>query len=315
MKNNNNFLHRTTKMFLCFALAIGLNSCEEAFEFDLPEANSKIDTVLPFADFSYIPDADDFTKIQFQNLSFESTTYLWDFGGGNTSTEQDPVYTFAAGEGMYPVTLTASDANGATDVVTIEVEVVDVFVAITPDVINGDFSDGQNDWKFSKFTGGTTSPFNSSSDGSWLNYDGSDNGSKTGGAKWTKSTSAGVYKSSNTRYAYQAIVVSPNTDYILEYEYSIKTQDEQSGIAEGGNRIVGGILGGHFEDGADAIPSDGNDGLLLMSHVGSMDLGKGVFTTVQEKFTSNASGEVAILLYGVTDVDAYVDNVKVYPAE
>ena len=52
-----------------------------------------------------------------------------------------------------------------------------------------------------------------------------------------------------------------------------------------------------------------------MSHVGNMDLGKGVFTTVQEKFTSNASGEVAILLYGVTDVDAYVDNVKVYPAE
>ena len=246
MKNNFNFIQRATTLFLCFTLAVFISSCEDAFKYDLPEANSKVDTELPKADFSYIPNGDDFKKIEFTNLSFESTTFLWDFGGGNTSSEIDPTFTFA-GEGSYPVTLTASDANGASDAVTINVVVEDVFVAITPDIINGDFEDGQNDWKFSKFTGGTTSPFNSSSDGSWLNYDGSDNGSKTAGAKWTKSTSAGVYKSSNTRYAYQAIVVSPNTDYILEYEYSIKTQDEQAGIAEGGNRIVGGILGGHFE--------------------------------------------------------------------
>lgn len=315
MKNKINFFHRATKLFLCLAVALFLNSCEDFFEFELPEANSQIDTVLPTADFSYIPDADDFTTIQFQNLSFESTRYLWDFGGGNTSTDVDPVFKFAGGEGTYPVTLTASDENGASDVITIDVIVVDVFVAITPEILNGDFNDGQDDWKFSTFTGGTTSPFNSSSDGSNLNYDGSDNGSKTPGAKWTMSTSAGVYFSSNTRYAYQAIVVSPDTEYILEYEYAIKTQAEQSGIADGGNRIIGGILNGHFDDGADAVPDAGNDGLLLISHVGTMDLGKGIFTTVQERFTSNSSGEVAILIYGVTDVDAYVDNVKVYPAD
>lgn len=315
MKNKINFLRRAAKFFLCLTIALFFNSCESAFEFDLPEANSKVDTVLPLADFSYIPNADDFTTIEFKNLSFESTSYLWDFGGGATSTEQDPVYTFKGGEGVYPVTLTASDANGASDVVTLDVEVVDVFVAITPEIMNGDFSAGQDNWKFSKFSGGTTSPFNSSSDGSNLNYDGSDNGSKTAGAKWTMSTSAGVYQSSNTRYAYQAIVVSPSTDYILEYEYSIKTQAEQSGIAEGGNRIIGGIISGHFDDGADVISGNINDGLSLVSHVGIIDIGKGVFTTVQERFTSNASGEVAILIYGVTDVDAYVDNVKVYPAD
>ena len=315
MKNKINFLRSATKLLLCLSIAISFNSCEDWFDFDLPEANSKVDTVLPTADFSFIPNANDFTTIEFKNLSFESTTYLWDFGGGATSTEVDPVHTFAGGEGTYPVTLTASDANGASSTVTLSVEVVNVFVAITPEIINGDFSDGQNDWKFSKFTGGTTSPFNSSSDGSWLNYDGSDNGSKTRGAKWTMSTSAGVYKSSNTRYAYQAIVVSPNTDYILEYEYAVKTEAEQSGIAEGGNRIVGGIINGHFEDGADAVPGGSNDGLSIVSHVGTMVLGKTVFTTVQERFTSNSSGEIAILIYGVTDVDAYVDNVKVYPAD
>lgn len=310
MKNKTNFLSSATKLFLCLAIALAFNSCEEAFKFDLPEANSKVDTVLPTADFSYIPNANDFTTIEFKNLSFESTKYLWDFGGGNTSTDVDPVFTFTGGEGVYPVTLTASDDNGASDVTTINVEVVDLFVAITPEILNGDFEDNQNNWKFSKFTGGTTSPFNSSSDGSWLKYDGTDNGSKTRGAKWTKSTSAGVYLSANTRYAYQAIVVSPNTDYILEYEYAIKNDGT---IAEGGNRIIGGIIDGHFEDGAEAVPFF--EGESLLRFVGDMDLGKTVFTTVQEKFTANASGEVAILIYGVTDVDAYVDNVKVYPAD
>ena len=273
----------------------------------MPEAGSIEDTVLPTADFSYIPDADDFATIDFTNLSFESTTYKWDFGGGNTSDEQDPSFTFSR-EGTFPVTLTASDANGASDAITIDVVVEDVFVAITPDILNGDFSDGQNDWKFSSFTGGTTSPFNSSSDGSWLNYDGSDNGSKTAGAKWTMSTSAGAYLSSNTRYAYQAIVVSPNTEYVLEYEYAIKDDGTQ---APGDNRIVAGILDGHFSDGVDGVASF--DAGPLASHVGSMDLGKTVFTTVEEEFTSNASGEIAIFIFGVTDVDAYVDNVKVYP--
>ncbi len=309
MKNLKNVFQLTA--LLCL-LALSTNlfiSCESQFEFDLPDSNSKVDTILPSADFSYIPDADEFTKVQFTNLSFESTKYQWDFGGGATSTDVDPVHTFA-GEGTYPVTLTASDANGASDAITINVVVEDVFVAITPEIINGDFDDGQNDWKFSSFTGGTTSPFNSSGDGSWLNYDGTDNGAKTKGAKWTMSTSAGAYLSANTRYAYQAIVVSPNTDYILEYEYAIKDDGTQ---APGDNRIHGGIIDGHFEDGADAIPNF--DALPLASFVGDMDLGKTVFTTVEIPFTANASGEVAILIYGVTDVDAYVDNVKVYPAE
>ena len=309
MNNKLNIFHRVTLFCLTVLTISFFTSCESAFEYELAEANSKEDTVLPTADFSYIPYADDFTTIEFTDLSLESTTYLWDFGG-ETSTEQDPTYTFTDGEGIYPVTLTVSDANGASDEITIDVEVVDVFVAIEPEVLNGNFDGGQDDWKFANFTGGTTSPFNSSSDGSNLNYDGSDNGSKTAGAKWTMSTSAGVYLSANTRYAYQAIVVSPNTDYVLEYEYAIK---DDGTIAEGGNRIVGGILDGHFEDGVDGVASF--EAGPLMSHIGDIALGKGVFTTVQETFTSNESGEVSIFIFGVTDVDAYVDNVKVYPAE
>ena len=310
MKKNIIFFRKATMLYLAAFSLCFFMSCEKAFEFDLPEANSKIDTVLPKADFSYIPDANDFKTIIFSDLSFESTRYLWDFGGGVTSTEQDPTHTFP-GEGTYSVTLTASDENGASNTITKDVVVEDLFVAITPDVLNGDFEDGANNWSFSTFTGGTTSPFNASSDGSWLDINGMDTGAKTKGAKWTKATSAGAYLSSNTRYAYQAIVVSPNTKYILEYEYAIKTPSEQAGVAPDGNRIIGGIIDGHFADGAEAIPKF--DAVPLLNHVGTEVLGKVVFTTVELEFTSNASGEVAILIYGVTDVDAYVDNVKVYP--
>jgi PKD repeat protein len=312
MKNKNIFLRRTTQLLLCLSLAIVFNSCEDMFAFELPEANSKVDTVLPRADFSYIPDADDFTKIQFQNLSFESTKYLWDFGGGNTSTEVDPTYTFAGGEGTYSVTLTASDGNGASNTTTLNVVVEDLFVAITPEIINGDMEDSSNGWRLDFSNGWDRFGFESSSDGSWLKYDGTDNGSKTRGAKWNMSRSAAEWASSNTRHAYQSIVVSPNTNYILEYEYAIKDDDAPDPI--GGRRIVAEILDGHFTDGALAF-AQSDAGGALATNIGVDALGKTTFTTVKLPFTANATGEVAIWIWAVTPVDAYVDNVKVYPAD
>lgn len=287
-------------------LSIFLASCD--FSYDLPEANSIADETPPSAAFDFRPNDDDFSTIEFANLSGSAIEYSWNFGDGGTSTDKEPAYTYAAGEGTYSVTLTARDGNGVENSITKDVRVENIFVPITPMILNGDFEGGQDDWKFSDFTGGTTSPFNSSSDGSNFNYDGTDNGSKTAGAKWTMGTSAGAYLSADTRYAYQSIIISPNIEYMLEYEYAIKDDGTQ---APGDNRIIGGITNGHFVDGADAITSFDADPLLQF--VGSEDNGKGNFTLVKQQFTSNASGEVGILIYGVTDVDAYVDNVKVYP--
>jgi PKD repeat protein len=290
-------------------------SCEEAFEFDLPEAGSLKDNHLPIADFTYIPNAFNFKTIEFNNLSTESIKYLWDFGDGNTSTDKDPSYTFVAGEGSYPVTLTAIVGNEKSASITLNVEVVDKFVPLPVTILNGDFNDGTSNWSFSSFTGGTTSPFNTSSDGSFTNYDGSDNGGKTAGAKWTKATSAGAYLSSNTRYAYQAIIVSPTlvdrtVKYILEYEYAIKTPEEQAGVAPGGNRIISEVLDGHFDDGANAVVST-----PISQFIASEVKGKTGHTTVRQEFTTNASGEMSIMFYAVTDVDVYLDNVKVYAAD
>ncbi|WP_066629063.1 PKD domain-containing protein [Labilibacter marinus] len=315
MKNQINIFKNTMKVVWFISVVFLSVSCEKAFEFELPEAGSKEDTSLPVASFAYIPNAENFKTIEFNNLSTESIKYLWDFGGGNTSTDKDPSYTFEAGEGSYPVTLTALDGNEASNTVTIDVEVVDKFVPIPVTILNGDFDGGSSDWKFASFTGGNTNPFNSSSDGSFTNYDGTDNGAKTKGAKWTKSTSAGAYLTSNTRYAYQAIIVSPsNVDrdvkYILEYEYAIKTPAEQAGVAPGGNRIISEVLDGHFEDGADAVAST-----PISQFIGSEAKGKTSHTLVEQEFIANASGEVSIMFYAVTDVDLYLDNVKVYPAD
>ena len=49
--------------------------------------------------------------VTFTNTSVNGTTYSWDFGDGGTSTEQNPVHTYASG-GADPVNLTDINPNG-----------------------------------------------------------------------------------------------------------------------------------------------------------------------------------------------------------
>ena len=309
--NKVNIIRKTTLILLSLVTASFIVSCDpDLFRDDLPGANSKPDTVFPSSDFSYTPDANDFTTIHFSDLSSESTMYLWDFGGGATSTEQDPTYTFVDGEGTYPVTLTVSDANGVSDSKTIDVVVIDLFVPIFPLVLNGDMEDSSNHWKIDFSNGWSNNGFESSSDGSWLDYEGNDTGAKTRGAKWNQNRSAGEWANPNTRHAYQSIVVSPNWEYTLEFEYAIK--DDIAVDPIGGRRVVAEILDGHFTDGVDAFNSS-QAGNALVTYVGTEVKGKTTFTQVKVDFTSNDSGHIAIWLWAVTPVDLYVDNVKVYP--
>ena len=311
MNNKVNFCRKITFLLLTIVTAAFMISCDASlFRDDLPDANSQVDNFLPTADFSYTPGERDFNTIRFTNLATESINFLWDFGGGDTSTDEDPVYTFSAGEGVYPVTLTASDANGASAVITIDVEVVDRFVPLSPEILNGDMQDSSNNWRISFSNGWDQFGFESSSDGSWLLYDGTDNGAKTKGAKWNKSRSAAEWANPNTRHAYQSIVVTPNWEYTLEFEYAIK--DDIATDPIGGRRFVAEILDGHFTDGVDAF-SQSMAGGALVTHVGTEVKGKTTFTQVKVDFTSNDSGLVAIWLWAVTPVDLYVDNVKVYP--
>ncbi|PHI20353.1 hypothetical protein CEQ90_07760 [Lewinellaceae bacterium SD302] len=68
--------------------------------------------------------------IQFNNVSF-ANEYLWDFGDGNTSTEEDPVHIYGD-VGSYTVTLTSFGGECSNDTV---VNVVENAVIIDPEDI------------------------------------------------------------------------------------------------------------------------------------------------------------------------------------
>ncbi len=228
----------------------------------------------------------------------------------------------ADAEAYVQESLTFFSGNSTTVVIYItntdvEARVDDVSIMETeapaPIVTNGDFEDSQNDWKHETFSGGNTNPFNSSSDGSWFDYNGVNQGAKTRGAKWTQSTSAAEFKSADTRYAYQPLTLDPNTTYVFEFEYAIKSDDATDPV--GGRRVVGEILPGHFADGADgAASSEGGNALVTL--VGTTAEGKfsdTIGSKLEGEFTTDGSGQVSIWLWAVTPVDAYIDNVKVYP--
>jgi len=67
---------------------------------------------LPTADFTF--SVTDLT-VDFTNTSTNADSYSWDFGDGvGTSTEENPSYTYAS-EGVYPVTLIATNSDGSTE--------------------------------------------------------------------------------------------------------------------------------------------------------------------------------------------------------
>jgi PKD repeat protein len=76
-------------------------------EADLPDIPSSV----PSAGFSFSKEGN---VVTFTNTSKNATSYMWDFGDGGSSTEENPVYTYSA-DGDYTVTLTAMDDNGNSD--------------------------------------------------------------------------------------------------------------------------------------------------------------------------------------------------------
>tara|TARA_R110002167_G_scaffold115580_1_gene290026 strand:+ start:4872 stop:5693 length:822 start_codon:yes stop_codon:yes gene_type:complete len=130
MKNKQNIFRKTTLLLFSIVVTSSFVGCvgSDTFRDDLPDSNSKVDTIFPEANFDYSADQTDFTIINFTDLSTEASSYAWDFGGGATSTDRDPSFQFP-GEGTFPVTLVSSDGNGETSTVTINVEVVDELVA------------------------------------------------------------------------------------------------------------------------------------------------------------------------------------------
>lgn len=204
MKNKINILSKTT-LLVSFFIASLMVGC--TLRDDLPGANSKADTTPPEANFSYASDSDDFRTINFTNLSSEATTFVWDFGGGEISDEQDPSFTFEDGEGTYSVSLTASDALGAEDTIVIDVIVVEgpfqpiiLEPGFEDDTLPGGGGDGRDSWRNSDLGGViqiTGSPVTFGDQGAKLPLPAGD------------------------RIGYQEITVEPDTNYDLRFYYTM----------------------------------------------------------------------------------------------
>lgn len=215
MKTKKISLYKKIVLILSFALPLVFISCDDAFDYDLPDSNSKVDTILPNANFSYASLQADFMQIRFTNLSTESTTYLWEFGFGETSNLKDPTFTFINGEGTYPVTLTASDANGASSTITINVEVV--MGPVSPILQGAGFEvdADKNFWKadFSRI-GSSSSVMQTTTSGGY--YEGA---------------RGGKFPSSEDRLGYQELTTfTPSTNYILKYKYRMKNNSVTDGV-------------------------------------------------------------------------------------
>ena len=76
----------------------------------------------PVSSFQFEISDTDFLEVTFSNFSQNATSYSWNFGDSNSSTEENPVHTYDAA-GSYTVELTATNADGksATSSKTIEI--------------------------------------------------------------------------------------------------------------------------------------------------------------------------------------------------
>lgn len=207
MKKDKYLFSKAMRILLCFSIVFLINSCDDPFGVDLPESNSILDTDFPEANFSYASTLEDFKTIKFTNLSAESTTYEWNFGGGNTSNEKDPTHTFS-GEGTFPVSLTASDANGVTGTTTIDVEVVEG--PFQPVILEAGFEDNTLPDGSGNGVGGWEAKFSSSFDGIQIT-----------GSPVLFGSQAAKLPNDQSRVGYQEIAVEANTNYDLRFWYTM----------------------------------------------------------------------------------------------
>lgn len=281
MNNKIYNVYKAIGSVLCFFLVFSFNSCTDSYEFELPEANSITDTELPVANFSYASTLEDFRTIKFTNLSAESTTYLWDFGGGNTSAEKDPTFTFS-GEGNFPVSLISSDALGQSNQIMIEVMVVEG--PFQPIILEAGFED------------------NSLPDGSGDGRDSwrTDLGGviQITGSPVTFGLQGAKLPNDESRVGYQEIAVVPNTNYDLRFWYTMLSDPTDPFVTVS---ILGVTQFGPFAS-RDAA-ADGTIASVTVNDISDPD----TYLEQQLSFNSGENNIVAIYFFN-GPVEARLDN-------
>ncbi|GAA3638079.1 PKD domain-containing protein [Flavivirga jejuensis] len=124
-----------------------------AFSCSEDDENEETIIITPsaIAAFTETVDVNDYKTYSFTDRSTNTTSYEWDFGDGNVSSEAEPTNTFPQA-GSYKVSLTVSQGSSNSD--TVEKTIV----VTNPDapVVGFSFTVDSNDWQTYTFTNSTT---------------------------------------------------------------------------------------------------------------------------------------------------------------
>ncbi|MEA1878197.1 MAG: PKD domain-containing protein [Bacteroidota bacterium] len=100
-------------LFLAAFMIIASSSCKKE---EIPED--------PIASFQFAVSEDNYLEVAFTNYSQNATSYSWNFGDGETSTEKDPVHNYVAA-GSYDIVLTAMNSADVSATYSLSIELTD----------------------------------------------------------------------------------------------------------------------------------------------------------------------------------------------
>lgn len=115
---------QTIQMLSRFFLLIGVVSLVVLSSCKKDDDDDDDTSATPVASFQFEVSPGNFLEVTFTNYSQNATSYAWDFGDGETSTEKNPVHTYAMA-GTYNVSLTATGAGGTSQPYTQDVIITD----------------------------------------------------------------------------------------------------------------------------------------------------------------------------------------------
>lgn len=262
-------------------MAIIFSGCKK----DLPEAGSIADLTPPSASFTFAQiSPDNFLEVTFSNTSISATDYFWDLGDGTTSTALEPVHIYPE-EGVYIVTLTATDKLDVSSTLEMEITLTEPAFFIPP-ILEASFEDGQ-------LEGGE-------GDGrdSWRNSD-------LGGVIQITDdpVSSGIQAAkltgdpSDQRIGYQLITVSENATYDLFFDYTM--------LSEPNGFLTVSVLDGPVTTHEQA----------LAATIGSVTVNDqsnpGAYSSGLVTFNSGANTEVAIYFFNDGSVETRLDDFSI----
>lgn len=171
------------------------------------------------------------------NSSSGGTTYLWDFGDGNTATTFAPVHTYNVDEETtYIISLTVTNVNGEEEVSTQVFDLEKPKPYLVPEVLDGDFELGDTNDYQDEDGNSVDDPIGDSRDPWRADFDRLTDETSVlqianGGLSGSFSGKLPTIEDSNDyRFGYQEIEVTENINYRITYTYRIENDTVENGL-------------------------------------------------------------------------------------